>query len=498
MRRLGLGWLIVVVGVLGCDDVHLLEEGGGGAPEPVLQSGVVKSRLSVDGIESLYDAVHTDGLTLTNDTRRHRIDGRRVTIGPVSQSIGVDELQTSIRDERLQLILASNAPAVAVPVRLDENASVRICRFQVAAGKLTATAEAANRTAEEWTFEVVSPADISTTNLQVNPINPCPPLEDRDGAPVDALQSTLSSYVETAVQRGVGNYVSVSFLDELGLLRGTTALRRLSPFGNRRGTLRVASYPTKGTGAGLDAQGTTLQLDVGASTQRATCAPPDDLPNPDDSRPAGRVEAEHLEGRRVDAGLALAEPLVGRLLRAATLGGFMCQGLDTDSPSDARRIARHRARLEDLGLDRIPGSGPVASVLSPGELPDIDLRPRDGSLAIRWDGLTVDLYGDVAGTRVRLLSVTANVVFRLRPTDSSTRTIDLSLSTLDVQNASLQTPWSEASVDRTTLLRWTKRLLVLVFEDAFSVPLPVAPDSPLELVDTRVRSQDLLLLFRVG
>ena len=497
MRHASLTVLAIVLVAVGCDEVRMLEEGGGGAPEPIIQSGVLKSRLSVDGIAALYENVHREGLTVENEPETFTHEGRELRLGPITQTIAVDDLQTSIDEGQLQMILAGDRPAVAVPVRIDENASVRICRFQVAADKLTVRATAANEATEEWTFEIVDAPTISTTDLQVNSINACPPLEDEEGAPKEALRGRLADYFETGVQRGLGTYVSISFLEKLGFLRGTTALRRLSPFDNRRGTLRLASYPSKKEGAQVDGDGTTIELDVGVSTKRAACAPPDDLPSPSNSRPAGGVDAEALDGSQSDAGLALAEPLLARMIRAATLGGFLCQGLDNSMPSAARNIPRHSVRLEDIDLDRIPGSGPVESVVSPGALPDLDLRPRDDSLAMQWEGLTIDLYGEVAGARVRLLTVNANVALRLLPSSTSPSAVDLSLQTVDVQNATLQTPWADDSIDRTTLLPWTRRLLVLLFEDAFSLPLPVAPGSPLELVDTDVRAHDLLLLFRI-
>ncbi|MFB6375484.1 MAG: hypothetical protein ABEN55_20740 [Bradymonadaceae bacterium] len=419
MRYLGLGWLVVLLAAGGCDDVRLVEEGGGGAPEPIIQSGVLESRLSADGIESLLKAAHPDGVTVTHQRRRHRRQGRQVTIGPISQSVRVDNLQISIRNGRLELLLVRNEPTLAVPVRIDQNASVRICRFQVAAAKLIVTAEAANGSDDQWTFEVDAPPDVSMASREINPINPCPPLENDEGVPVASIRSRLTDYVETAVQRGIRNYVAVSFVEELGMLRGTTALRRISPFDNRRGTIRLASYPAKNGDVGLDPQGTTLTLDMGVSAKRAACVPPDDLPSIGDTRPADRIEAADLEGRGIDAGFALAEPLLGRMLRAAILGGFLCRGLAPDTSAESQRIARHRARLGAVGLDGVPGNGPVESVVSPGELPDLDLRPRDGSLAMQWDGLSVDLYGNVAGTRVRLLSVTANFALRLHPTDES-------------------------------------------------------------------------------
>ena len=496
MRHARLAVLVVVLVAVGCDEVRMLEEGGGGAPEPIIQAGVLKSRLSVDGIAGLYENVHEAGLTVENGRQTFTHDGRELQIGPVTQTVAVDDLQTSIDEGQLQLILAGARPAVAVPVRIDENASVRICRFQVAADKLTARATA-NKASEEWTFEIVDSPTISTTDLQVNSINACPPLEDEEGAPKEALRTRLADYFEAGVERGLGSYVSISFLEKLGFLRGTTALRRLSPFDNRRGTLRLASYPSKKEGARLDTDGTTIELDVGVSTKRAACAPPEDLPSPSDARPADGVDAEDLDGSRGEAGLALAEPLLARMIRAATLGGFLCQGLDNSMPSAARNIPRHSVRLADIDLDRIPGSGPVESVVSPGSLPDLDLRPRDDSLAMQWEGLTIDLYGEVAGARVRLLTVNANVALRLLPSNTSPSAVDLSLQTVDVQNATLQTPWADDAIERTALLPWTRRLLVLLFEDAFSLPLPVAPGSPLELADTDVRAHDLLLLFRI-
>jgi hypothetical protein len=213
-------------------------------------------------------------------------------------------------------------------------------------------------------------------------------------------------------------------------------------------------------------------------------------------RPAGSLQAADLEETGADMGLALAGSLLERLGRASATAGFLCRGLEgARGGDDNRQIARHEARLADIGLEAVPVNGPFETVISPGKLPDATLQPAPQSLRLAWESLTIELYGEVAGARVRLLNLTASADFVLRPTSRRADALDFALTTITVGDVGFSSPWSSQPPRPEQLGPWTRRLLFLVLEDAFQLPLPVRPAAPLDLVGSRVRSDDLLLLF---
>ncbi len=489
--------VVIVASITGCEEVHRIEKGNGGAPDPVLQGGAVHSRISPGGLATLFEVVHPEGLEVEAESREYDYRGDTLTFGPVAQTAPLTTTDVDAGATGLDIALTAEDVSLTIPVRVDQGASVRICQFRVAGDELVASAAARPDPDRAWAFRLPAEPEILTSPRQVESIGSCPPLVDDDGEAIDRLENWLGEYFGEALRRGIDDYVAISLIDELGLPRGSTALRHLSPFTNRQGVLRYASYASREERVGVDSGGSTLRLDLGLSSNRARCAPPVSLGSPDEAPPAGEVSAERLDGDRSDLGLALAKPLVGRLARAATLSGFLCRGLDDDPSQTDGRIPRQEVRLADVGLADLPATGPFESVISPGSLPETTFHPREEAIEVTWSGLSVDLYGRVADTRLRVLSLTTSASFRYRPSDASTGLLDLSLETITVEEASLQTPWAETDPEEATLERWARRLLLLVFEEAFSLPLPVAPGAPLELVGTDVRPDDLLFRLQI-
>jgi len=498
MRHWLTAMAIVAAGLAGCEEVYLIETGDGGTPDPVMQSNGIQGRLSTDGLASLLRSTHPNGLEATHSPQEYRIDGRDLTIGPVSQTVSVDSLDISTSEGRLDATMIGEAPSLTVPVRLDEGASVRICRFQVSADRFLAHATAVPGPGSARTFELTDNPELLAPGKRIDPATPCPPLLGPGDELPQRVESWLNAYFDLAVRRGVHKYVEIPLIDNLGLPRGSIALRHLSSFDNRQGVLRFESDSSRNDTAGLDPAGMTLRLDVGLSAKPARCMrlEPSREP-PDDESPAAEVTADDLSNTPADAGFAFAESIVARTLRKATLSGFLCRGLDPRDTSGSDALGSESPRLDDVALGHVPASGPFETVVSPGVLPDVAFQPNRASMELTWTDLTVDLYGRVAGTRTRLSSLTASVTFGLRPTETSNSTIDLSIDTLQIHEATLATPWSETPPDGEAVRNWARRLFVLVFEDAFSIPLPFTPGAPLELVDTEIRDNDLLVWLRV-
>ena len=478
---------------LACDQVAV-EESAGPAPRPIVQSKTMRSFLSVDGLGSLFEAAHPEGLAIEADPRQRQIGGHSLSIGPLSQSLAIDELETTVSGSTLEFVVSALRPRLLVPVRLGSGSNTRICKFELTADRWTVEFGARDNAPVGWALQLVDAPSFRTIGLQVNPDRPCPPLVDEEGL-VGSLGQQLVDYAETAIHNGAERFVGIPLFETLGLPRSSFSLRRLSSFSSRSGFLRIlGQLPTSG-GIRLDERGLETDLDLGISARRAPCAPPVDLPMPS-GQPAGPLTAGDLQQAGADMGLALAGSLLGRLGQASATAGFLCRGLEAAPGDDGdRQIARHEARLADIGLDSVPVSVPLETVISPGKLPDVTLQPAPQTLRLSWESLTVELYGEVAGARVRLLNLTTSADFVLRPTTRRTDALDFALTTITVRDVGFGSPWSAQPPRPDQLGPWTRRLLFLVFEDAFLLPLPVRPAAPLQLVGSRVRSDDLLLLF---
>lgn len=498
MRRWVAATAIVAAGLAGCDEVYMIESGDGGARDPVMQPRGIQGRLSTNGLASLFRSTHPNGLDADQSPREYRIDGRDLTVGPVSQTISVDSLDISTGRDQLDATMTGEQPSLTVPVRLDEGASVRICRFEISADRFLSYATAVPGPDSARTFELADDPELLVTEKRIDPAAPCPPLLGDTGKLPQQVESWLDAYFDLALRVGVRQYIEIPLIDNLGLPRGSIALRHLSSFDNRQGVLRFDSDSTRADNAGLDQAGMTLRLDVGLSSKPANCMrlEPSREP-PDADSPAAEVTASDLTNTPADAGFAFAESIVARTLRNATLSGFLCRGLDPRNTPGPHDLRGESPRLEDVGLGHVPASGPFETVVSPGALPEVTFQPNRAVIDITWTDLTVELYGRVADTRTRMASLTASVTFGLRPAETSNSTVDLSLDTLDIRQAALETPWSETPPEDEAVRDWARRLFVLVFEDAFSLPLPFTPGSPIELVDTKIRTSDLLVRLRV-
>lgn len=493
--------LLAVVAVPGCDEVKL-EENGGGAPTPLLQPGTLTSNMTLHGLASIFEVTHPEGFAVQGEPQPDKmVGGHEVALRGIDQKIDVSRVQASVKNDDLQLTVTSDTPSLTLTAKL--TAPLQFCRFQIGAERLTIKETVTNIAPGNWRLRVApkQSRNIDMFRLEIRSVNSCPRMTDENGDVISELRPLLVEHLERSVAAGMDDYVDISLFEEFGLLEGTHSLTRLSPFSNRRGAVRLVSNIPEEDGVTLNEDGLLANVNVGVSSKRAACAPPVDLDTPEDT-PADPVTGEDLAADgKADAGLALAKPLMARLVQAATLGGFMCRGLDSRTLMGGDNISRHDARLGEIGLESLPISSPLEPVVSTGELPKLELRAANESIDLVWKNLTVELYGEVSGARVRLLTLETNVTFNLRPVSPasvSMSSLELDLETIEVtEGVTLRSPWKNGDQKAVGLKQWTQRLLHLVFEDSFSLPLPVAPSAPLDLVHTQVRENDLMLLFEI-
>lgn len=487
------GLLTIAVATFGCDEVRVDRNPSSGS-SPATQSKSVESLVTPAGLGALVAAANPDGFPLEHGSRRRRIEGRDVTLGPVDQAIGVEEWATSVDASRLELSVRAQQPALTIPVRYRNpgDGSSRICRFRVTSDRWRIEFEAENLSASQWNLRRVAGPDFDAGEPVVESIGECGAWTDDEGV-VAALRQALIDYLGRTVELGVETTLALSPYETLGLFRDRTTLEHLSPFPNRRGAVRLAET-TSATGAvELDASGLHTSFDYGASARRADCAPPVPPTSPDDADIAP-IQPGSLRVAGADAGLALAEPLIARLVQAATLGGFMCRGLDRDT--QLAELSRQQIRPGDVGLADAPVAGPLQAVLSPGSLPEVDLRDDNQTVELSWDSWTLELYGEYAGTRVRLLRVTTAATMALQTASEVRDALSMQIRAVDIGDVSFTSAWATSSPSGGDLTRWTRRLLLLVFDETLALPLPLDPGTSAQLVQTNIRPDDVLLMFR--
>ncbi len=244
----------------------------------------------------------------------------------------------------------------------------------------------------------------------------------------------------------------------------------------------------------MSADGFDVDLDMALNSRRAPCAPAL-VPEAPATLSADEVPPAELERAGADVGITVAGPLVLRLAQASTLAGFACRGLaDLALDGSGSNLASDDLLLEDVGLGELPIGPWVEPVITPGELPEIEMDPVNGTIELAWDELSVDLYAEMQDVPVRILQVSANVIITLRPVERLD-SIAFAVDSVFVTDSTVQSQWIYEVPFDSDLVRWTRRAMLLVLQDAFSLPIPMDPSAPLHLVDSQVRANDVLLLF---
>jgi hypothetical protein len=434
------------------------------------------------------------------------LEGRRLSIGPLETNVALDRWSNRIDEGTLHLDVDARDVSLTLPVRLSTGSGPRICRLQLQTPAWHLSLAIQRSKASTDRLSLADAPTFETERTQLTWIGgECPPLRTRgDGTPSDGPSEALVDVVEQYVARTARTAARALFdptpFESIGLLRDSLAFDRLSPFEHRRGRLRMASRPTSSSRLSLSKKGLAHSFDFGVAADRAPCVPPVSSSSARGDSNVASIPASMLAARQADFGIALAESFVTRLVQGGVASGFMCRGLQPpdDAPRELDSLTPRRARLETIGLGDVPSPARLRVAISPGGLPDLELQPQSSTIRLTWRNLTVELYGRVARAPVRLLKLTMSFAFDLSPSVRGTSSrLDFQIDTVDVTEASFQSPWRTSPPDDTDLLAWTRRLLLLLFEDTLALPLPFEPMSAPTLVGTEVRENDMLLLMRL-
>jgi hypothetical protein len=489
--------MIATVSLSACDDVSY-QAGAQGAQPPVFQPQTMRSLVNEAGLQALYPVENPLGALLDYPAEHTTDWGIDLTLGPITRHVTVESWEVSAQADHLEVSIEARDIAVVVPVRIQERVGARICRYSVEADHVSIQSAAALVDADPLPLiEVVGQPSVTWSHPTVNLVGDCPQLEDVASEDPDsfALDQLFVDYLTRAFEASGREAIELSPLDTLGLIHSPVGLSRVSNFENRRGQLLVSARVS--SNASLSQQGFAADVDMSLNSRRAGCAPAL-IPDAPAAQSADEVPAAQLDRAGADVGLTLATPLLLRLAQTSTLAGFGCRGLEDMSldGGSSSNLAVDDLNLEDVGLSELP-IGPWAEpVLAPGSLPAIVMDAQSSTIELSWDDLTLDFYAEIQGVPVRILQLDADVTVSLRPVERLA-SIELAVESVAVADASIESQWIYEFPAQADLQRWTRRAMLLVLQDAFSLPLPMEPGAPLQLVDSQVRPNDLLLLFKL-
>jgi len=510
--------VFVIGSTIGCDNKISVDIEPSVSDETALQPDAIRALVSSNALSRIYQNRSPGGLNVSADVRDDDLPVPIVSVGPFSKVLPIDEWAISTDESVWSVDIDIDNPTLTIPIRIRDNAGVRICRFRADAQLLQIDAsievfkpDDSDGTGDEQNApdlgELVTstPPQLTIENLSFQAIEACPALEDGSGSPTGEVADFLESHLTDAIDGSVRDMLKMSPVDSLGLLEGTATIRRTSRFSSRRGEVRfnarptgASSSPSSDLGVILDPEGLRLDLESGLTSLRAPCFPPDPLPSPA-SQPAGDLTPGDLSDDETNVAAAFSTSLIQRLVQAGAVGGFYCLGLDRQRTGAERAISRLTAsdvQLDDIGLGHLAVSGSVEPVISAGAFPTVQFVPETDSLEAVWSNLTIDLYGRIDGTRVRLLEVTISTELGLRPripASGAGRSIPFRLESLNITDVEFQSAWRSSTAPPQELERWSRRLANLILEDAFILPLPLAPSRSIKLTSVAVRPNDLFV-----
>ena len=492
---------VITVCLPGCDDADF-QEGTSLPQTPVLQDTAARSRVSLEGLESLYELRWASGVPVEFDRRDVDTEFESTSLGPLDSTVDVTRWAVGTTTNRVRLTAEADNFEVIVPIRIDEGFGTRICRMRVAADQMEASVPITTRAATEpdathpESLTSMGAPAVTYTNRRTELIGSCPPLESSQALDGD-LDADVLAYVDDATVALAERMTDITPSAELGLLDNDVELDHLTAYENRRGSLSIFSAPTKDS-SGLNEAGYTLDLDMAVDSSRAGCAPPEQFDLPE-AVPAAPVPLSTMQAANAEVALALSTRTLAGLAKNGVRAGFACTGLE-DAPlseSSAGAVSTDDLDLDRVGLGGLDVGSVAVPVISPVNIPTVSNDPSTGVVELSWSDLGIDIYAQVRGVPVRILQLNATFDFTLQPTQSRGAALSLQIGSIEVSSARVRSQWSgDAELDDPA--QWARRLILLLFENRLQLPLPVEPGAPLELMSTQVRTNDLLLLLRIN
>ena len=322
--------------------------------------------------------------------------------------IPVFDLGADVLDSKLQIAASMGAAEVTVP--LDVYASgelLRTCFLRVVAPErgLHVKLAFAPTPGNGPLLVVDSPPDIVGTPATAELDYDCPEQPGSD------VQSVVIGSVEEVIQDGV-----LAFASDLAGTAGSAVGTTSGAAGSVEDLVDFLMLPDS-TAAGMGVDDLRIGLLGGFESVRAPCVPTEatDLP-PSIEPPAEFPERVPGTGVPYGMGVSVSKCFLNQGLAAAYRGGLLCRRAGAGDLAEVR--------MDDL-FPSLRSLGPISAVRAavwPGGQPEMEFTTPDPAagedlprMMVTLPRLTVDIYGKLEWTDIRLLSVTADVLVVLAP-----------------------------------------------------------------------------------
>ena len=322
--------------------------------------------------------------------------------------IPVTDLGASVQDSKLQISAVMGAAEVNVP--LDVYASgqlLRTCflRVVVPERSLNLGLVFSSTLADGPALVIDGAPDIAGTPVSTELDFDCP---EQPGSDVHAL---VIGSVEDVIQGAVADFAS-----DLAVVAGSAVGATSGAAGSVEDLVDFLVLPDS-SAAGMGIDDLRIGLQGGFESERAPCVPADAADLPPSTEPPAEFSLR-VPGTTdsYGMGISISKGFLNQGLAAGYRGGLLCRRAGAGDLSDVR--------LDDL-FTSLRSLGPLSAVRAavwPGGQPQMEFSEPDPAageelprLMVTLPRLTVDVFGNLEWTDVRLLSVTADVLVLLAP-----------------------------------------------------------------------------------
>ena len=404
--------------------------------------------------------------------------------------IPVSGLSAAVLDGKLQITACMGAVEVSVP--LDVYASgelLRTCFLRVVAPERELHVQLAfpdtpyNGPALEVDSAPGLVGDPVTAELDFD----CPEQPGSDVQPV------VIGSVEQVIQNSV-----LGFASELAAVAGSAVGTASGAAGSVEELVDFLMLPDSGT-AGMGIDDLRIGLLGGFESVRAPCVPSDAA----DLLPAVEPPADFPErvpdlGVPYGMGISISKGFLNQGLAAAYRGGLLCRRAGAGDLTDVR--------LDDLfpSLRALEPLSAVRVALWPGGQPEMEFTTPDPGageelprMMVTLPRLSVDIYGNLEWTDVRLLGVTADVLVVLSPRlengSLAFRLVEAHIGSMDIHFSKLL---DENDADlRAGAINATERVIARMVEDMQLVDMTRPACGGGDLLGSALESGRILLYF---
>jgi hypothetical protein len=482
-------FMLIFLAATACQDVSI---GVGGTQAPIPQPDAIRIHVTPDGLTHLYDVASEEGFFLSAPPQTISSLGQTWELGPVVANLPVLSRSSNYIDDSLRISTLFGGLRITVPIRVRTANDVEICRFQV---RFVSAVLDADISLEDGSLGSESAPLVTLGDAVITRVGACSiDASFRDSDAV-TLSTRLTEYLEEGLVSSTIEAMFMRPLDTIGVITDAASLRRVSVFEHRRGSIGVII--DESTPAILSADGFEASLNLGLLAQRAPCAPPVES-NPTDTVATQSILSSKIATSGADLGMAISGSSLQRLAESLTLGGFVCRGLeDARRPEEnAELFATDDLVLDDLELGWVPVGPWIRAVSAPGSLPTLTLRPATNDVVLSWTDFSIDLYGEVQGTLVRLLRLTTSAHATLRPQIGADQSLPLKIDALTIDAASITSDWLRDELSSEVVLPWARRSVLLILENQFEFPLPLITSRTVNVKDVEVRQNDVVLYLK--